>query len=203
MKPIAVFGISGRMGQALIRALQESSSPVFALSGAIASPASARLGQDAAATGAPTGVLITGDAALGVRGARVAVDFSVASCVAAHAAVCAAAGVPLLIGATGLDAAGRALDCGRCPTRRRLLPHDPRGHSRAQPGIRLVIGEVRLALLEERAHALLDVLGGEGQRQHRNRKNCQHLPHPGKLGALPNRWMPAAGPAPATPTFRA
>jgi 4-hydroxy-tetrahydrodipicolinate reductase len=108
MKPIAVFGITGRMGQALIRALQESSSPVFALSGAIASPTSARLGQDAAATGAPTGVLIAADVSQGLRGAAVAVDFSVESCVAAHAAACAAAGVPLLIGTTGLDAAGRA-----------------------------------------------------------------------------------------------
>ncbi len=107
MKPIAVFGITWRMGQALIGALQESTS-VFALGGAIASPASARLGQDAAALGKPTGVLITGDAALGVRGAAVAVDFSVASCVAAHASVCAAAGVPLLVGATGLNAESRA-----------------------------------------------------------------------------------------------
>jgi 4-hydroxy-tetrahydrodipicolinate reductase len=108
MKSIAVFGITGRMGQALIRALQESSPPTLVLSGAIASPTSARLGQDAAATGTPTRVRITGDAALGVRGAAVAVDFSVGSSVAAHALVCAAAGVPLLIGTTGLDAAGRA-----------------------------------------------------------------------------------------------
>jgi 4-hydroxy-tetrahydrodipicolinate reductase len=108
MKPIAVFGITGRMGQALIRALQESSSTVFALSGAIASPASARLGQDAAATGAPTGVLITGDVSQGLRGAAVAVDFSVESSVAAHAVACAAAGVPILIGATGLDGQSRA-----------------------------------------------------------------------------------------------
>ncbi len=108
MKPIAVFGITGRMGQALIRALQDSASPAFALSGAVASPTSARLGQEAAATGAPTGVLITGDAAMGVRGAAVAVDFSVESCVGAHASICAAAGVPLLVGATGLTDQSRA-----------------------------------------------------------------------------------------------
>jgi 4-hydroxy-tetrahydrodipicolinate reductase len=108
MKPIAVFGITGRMGQALIRALQESASPAFALSGAIASPTSARVGQDAAASGKPTGVLITGDAAVGVRGAFVAIDFSVESCVAAHALICAAAGVPILIGTTGLDGQSRA-----------------------------------------------------------------------------------------------
>jgi 4-hydroxy-tetrahydrodipicolinate reductase len=108
MKSIAVFGITGRMGQALIQALQESSSPAFALSGAIASPTSVRLGQDAAAAGEPTGVLITGDVARGLRVAAVAVDFSVESYVAAHADACAAAGVPILIGTTGLDGQSRA-----------------------------------------------------------------------------------------------
>jgi 4-hydroxy-tetrahydrodipicolinate reductase len=108
MKSIAVFGITGRMGQALIQALQESSSPAFALSGAIASPTSVRLGQDAAAAGEPTGVLITGDVARGLREAAVAVDFSVESHVAAHADACAAAGVPILIGTTGLDGQSRA-----------------------------------------------------------------------------------------------
>jgi 4-hydroxy-tetrahydrodipicolinate reductase len=108
MKSIAVFGITGRMGQALIRALQESSPPALVLSGAIASPTSARLGQDAAATGPPTGVLITADVSQGLREAAVAVDFSVESSVAAHALVCAAAGVPILIGATGLDGQSRA-----------------------------------------------------------------------------------------------
>jgi 4-hydroxy-tetrahydrodipicolinate reductase len=107
MKSIAVFGITGRMGQALIQALQESSSPAFALSGAIASPTSVRLGQDAAAAGEPTGVLITGDVARGLREAAVAVDFSVESHVAAHADACAAAGVPILIGTTGLDGQSR------------------------------------------------------------------------------------------------
>lgn len=108
MKPIAVFGITGRMGQALIRALQEASPPVFTLSGAIASPSSARLGLDAAASGQSAGVLVTADALSGVQGAAVAVDFSVETSVAAHASLCAAAGIPILIGATGIGAAGRA-----------------------------------------------------------------------------------------------
>jgi 4-hydroxy-tetrahydrodipicolinate reductase len=102
MRPIAIFGITGRMGQTLIRALNEPHSR-FALSGAIASADSSRLGRDAGADGSPTGILITADAETGVRGASVAVDFSVGSCVAAHVACCAAAGVPLLIGATGFD----------------------------------------------------------------------------------------------------
>lgn len=102
MRCIAIFGITGRMGQTLIRALNETSSG-FRLSGAVASAGSSRLGQDAAGEGAPTGVAITSDPVQGLRGASVAVDFSVGSGVAAHAGDCAAAGVPLLIGTTGFD----------------------------------------------------------------------------------------------------
>jgi 4-hydroxy-tetrahydrodipicolinate reductase len=104
MRPLAIFGITGRMGQTLIRALNEES-PGFSLSGAIASAGSGRLGRDAAGEGPATGVLITADSKAGIRGAAVAVDFSVGSCVAAHAGECAAAGVPLLIGTTGFDEA--------------------------------------------------------------------------------------------------
>jgi 4-hydroxy-tetrahydrodipicolinate reductase len=102
MRRIAIFGITGRMGQTLIRALNEPKSG-FTLSGAVASAGSGRLGRDAAAEGPPSGVLITADSKAGIRGASVAVDFSVGHCVAAHAGDCAAAGVPLLIGATGFD----------------------------------------------------------------------------------------------------
>ena len=109
MPALAIFGITGRMGQSLLQVLREArDSPAFHLSGAVASSASARLGQDAAAAGEPTGVLITADLGAGIRGATVAVDFSLAHGVAAHAHACAAAGVAILVGATGIDAAGRA-----------------------------------------------------------------------------------------------
>jgi 4-hydroxy-tetrahydrodipicolinate reductase len=105
---LAIFGITGRMGQSLLQALKETST--FALSGAIASAESSRLGQDAAALGAPAaGVLITSDVGLGIRGAAVAIDFSVNTGVAAHAIACAAQRVPILIGATGFDASSRAI----------------------------------------------------------------------------------------------
>jgi 4-hydroxy-tetrahydrodipicolinate reductase len=104
--PLIVFGITGRMGQSLIGALREGSP--FALYGAIASSASQRLGQECAAQGAPTGVLITADAAAALKPGSVAVDFSLGSAVAAHAQACAETGVPLLVGATGIDAAGQA-----------------------------------------------------------------------------------------------
>jgi 4-hydroxy-tetrahydrodipicolinate reductase len=103
---LAVFGITGRMGQMLLRALRQSQS--LRLSGAVASPSSTRLGQDAAGEGAPTGILITSDAGVGIQGAAVAVDFSLGAGVAEHARACAAAGVPLVVGATGYDAAARS-----------------------------------------------------------------------------------------------
>jgi 4-hydroxy-tetrahydrodipicolinate reductase len=122
MPALAIFGITGRMGQSLLQALRESrETPGLSLSGAVASSTSARLGEDAgaadggpalagAADGGPAhaGVLITADVNAGIRGAAVAVDFSLADCVAAHAKACAAAGIPILVGVTGIDAAGRS-----------------------------------------------------------------------------------------------
>jgi len=43
----------------------------------------------------------------GAAGAALAADFSSGDCVAAHAGACAAAGIPLLVGATGFDLASR------------------------------------------------------------------------------------------------
>lgn len=105
MHPVAVFGITGRMGQSLVLALRETSA--LRLSGAVASAVSVRLGQDAALDGAPTGVSITCDLGQGLRGAAVALDFSVGESVAAHALACAEARVPLLVGTTGFDAPTR------------------------------------------------------------------------------------------------
>jgi len=65
-QPLVVFGITGRMGQALIRALREGSQ--FQLHGAIASPGSRRLGQECAAEGQPTGVMISADVAAALKG---------------------------------------------------------------------------------------------------------------------------------------
>jgi 4-hydroxy-tetrahydrodipicolinate reductase len=104
--PLIVFGITGRMGQSLISALREGSP--FRLQGAIASAASSRLGQDAALEGQASGIKITAEpSAVMARGA-VALDFSLSHAVAEHARACAVAGVPLLVGATGFDAAATA-----------------------------------------------------------------------------------------------
>jgi 4-hydroxy-tetrahydrodipicolinate reductase len=102
---LVIFGITGRMGQSLLRALREGSA--FRLSGAVGSSASGRLGQDAASEGEPCGVSITDDCAAALHRASVALDFSMSGAVAAHARACAQRGVPLLVGTTGLDAATR------------------------------------------------------------------------------------------------
>jgi 4-hydroxy-tetrahydrodipicolinate reductase len=110
MSGIAIFGITGRMGQTLVRALRECGTvPRLRLVGAVASTQSSRLGSDAAADGAPTGVVVTADPRAALRDAAVAVDFSLPQCVADNARACVAARVPLLVGATGFDSATREI----------------------------------------------------------------------------------------------
>ena len=97
---LAIFGITGRMGQSILRAL--SAAPRWRLSGALASAHSSRLGADANAQGTPTGVCITADPVTALAGASIAIDFSAAAAVAGHTDACAQAGVPLLVGTTAL-----------------------------------------------------------------------------------------------------
>jgi 4-hydroxy-tetrahydrodipicolinate reductase len=109
MAGLAVFGITGRMGQSVLRALREIAAPRFALCGALASASSARLGHDAAAEGPPTGVRVTADAGEALAGAAVALEFSVPQRIAEHARLCRDLEVPLLVGATGFDRETRAV----------------------------------------------------------------------------------------------
>jgi 4-hydroxy-tetrahydrodipicolinate reductase len=108
---LAVFGITGRMGQSLIRALRDGSlhnvPGDFQLSGALASSNSNSLGRDAALEGAATGIPITANLNDALKEARVAIDFSVGEAVLEHARACAQAGVPLLVGTTGLPLSTR------------------------------------------------------------------------------------------------
>ena len=111
MHGVAVFGVTGRMGRSLVRSLQQGDAEAagLALSGALAGSGSEALGRDAAggptaAGDGATGVRVTGDADDALHGAAVAVDFSRADGVAAHAAACVRADVPLVVGTTGLDA---------------------------------------------------------------------------------------------------
>jgi 4-hydroxy-tetrahydrodipicolinate reductase len=105
---VAIFGVSGRMGAALLRALDEV--PNARLSGATASSKSRWLKQDAGspAGGPLRGVVISDDPATAVRGARAAIDFALPDGTPQNLRACAGAKCPLVIGTTGLSDEARA-----------------------------------------------------------------------------------------------
>ena len=104
---IAILGCTGRMGRAVLQAMDEL--PGLVLSGASASAGSHSLGHDAgtAAGGGIRGVTVTADPAAALRGASVAVDFTLPEATASNLRAAAAVSCPLVIGTTGLDAATR------------------------------------------------------------------------------------------------
>jgi 4-hydroxy-tetrahydrodipicolinate reductase len=81
---VAIFGVSGRMGQAVVAAVEESSG--------------------AAVKGSTTS---SGDPAAALRGADVAIEFALPQATAANLAACVAAKRPIVIGTTGHDDAQR------------------------------------------------------------------------------------------------
>jgi 4-hydroxy-tetrahydrodipicolinate reductase len=105
LKRVAVIGVTGRMGLALLRAAPGF--PRLIVTGALASPASLALGRDAGEL-AGLGVanlVVTSDVKRALADADVALDFSNAAAAGANLAACRAARKPLLLGTTGLDAA--------------------------------------------------------------------------------------------------
>lgn len=104
MTNVAVLGVSGRMGRCLVKALRESEDLV--LSGALASATSAALGRDAGevAQAGPMAVEVTADRERALDKAAVAVDFTLPEAVEDNLAAAGAAGIPVVIGITGLDA---------------------------------------------------------------------------------------------------
>ncbi len=104
MNNVAVLGISGRVGRCLVRAIRESQD--FVLSGALASPTSAALGHDAgevAQTG-PVAVQVTADRGQALAKAVIAIDFTLPDALGDNLAAVEKAGIPLVVGITGLDA---------------------------------------------------------------------------------------------------
>lgn len=99
-----VIGVSGRMGQALVRVAGELSE--VSITGAVASAGSASLGRDAGVLAGvePLGVEVTSDLATVLAAADVAIDFSQPHATRANIAACRAAHKPLLIGTTGFTA---------------------------------------------------------------------------------------------------
>lgn len=96
------------MGRAILTVLNETSG--LMLSGASASARSEWLGKPVGAGERPAGtpVIVTSDPAAAVRGAAVAIDFTLPEATAGNVAACVQARCPLVLGTTGHDRA--ALD---------------------------------------------------------------------------------------------
>ncbi len=109
MLQTVITGVSGRMGSTLLRLAR--STPGFSIVGATARPGSAAVGQDAALAARlsePLGLKVVD--ALGRAldaGAQVVIDFTSAHVSVEHARLCAARGVPMVIGSTGFSAESR------------------------------------------------------------------------------------------------
>jgi len=100
---IAVAGASGRMGRALLDAVMRS--PDLALTAALDAPTSPLIGRPA--PGAPH-VTVGADPRAALAQADVLIDFTRPEGTVAHAALCRAAGVAIVIGTTGLSDAQKA-----------------------------------------------------------------------------------------------
>jgi 4-hydroxy-tetrahydrodipicolinate reductase len=102
---VAVVGVAGRMGAQLVKAIHDA--PALKLAAAIDQPGGQAIGKDAGALAGlpPCGVSVTGDLRAALSGIDVVIDFSRAEAVGTTADTCAAAGVALMVGTTGLDAA--------------------------------------------------------------------------------------------------
>src|SRR3974377_419325 len=88
---VVLIGVTGRMGQALLRAA--AGFPQLIVTGAVASAASLALGRDAGGGGGvgPTTLIVTSDRAATLGAADVAIDFSSAAATGAYLEACRAA----------------------------------------------------------------------------------------------------------------
>jgi 4-hydroxy-tetrahydrodipicolinate reductase len=105
---VALLGASGRMGRSIVPLIAADATGLR-LSGALAAPGDASIGQDAGvfAGTAPLAVAITDQAPRALAGAEVAVDFTLADASMGHALACREAGCALVIGTTGHTEAQR------------------------------------------------------------------------------------------------
>jgi 4-hydroxy-tetrahydrodipicolinate reductase len=94
------------MGRALLEAVAAASD--LRLVAALDRPGSSSLGRDAGElVGVPLGVPVGDDVATALQDADVLIDFTRPEATLAHLAACRRAGVAMVIGTTGFDAAGR------------------------------------------------------------------------------------------------
>ena len=104
---VAIAGVSGRMGRALLEAV--AADQYCVLGAALDRPASTLLGQDAGVVyGAVAGVAVTDQVAAALTASKVLIDFTRPEASLGYLDACVAAGVPLVIGTTGFDEAGKA-----------------------------------------------------------------------------------------------
>ena len=104
---IALAGVSGRMGRALLEAVAADEGCV--LHAAIDRTGSLLVGQDAgAAWGTASGVRVTDQPPTALQAAQVLIDFTRPEATFGYLDACVAAGVPLVIGTTGFDEDGKA-----------------------------------------------------------------------------------------------
>ena len=101
---IVVTGASGRMGQMLIKAINDSDRAT--LVGAIERSGHDWVGRDVgeAMGGSAQGVVVTDDAQAAISNAQVVIDFTAPSATVAFAEMAANAGVVHVIGTTGMTA---------------------------------------------------------------------------------------------------
>lgn len=103
----AVAGVSGRMGRALLEAVAADTDCV--LCAALDRSGSPLVGQDpAAAWGGASGVRVSDQTAVAVQDAQVLIDFTRPEATFGYLDACVEAGVPLVLGTTGFDEAGKA-----------------------------------------------------------------------------------------------
>lgn len=98
---IVLIGVTGRMGEAVLRAAPLL--PQVMITGAVASTTSLALGRDAGEVAGfgVSNLPVTSDLPRALAEADVALDFSSAAAARANLAACRAAGKPLLLGTTG------------------------------------------------------------------------------------------------------
>lgn len=103
MTRVAIPGCAGRMGRALVQALDAAAA--LELGGACEAPGSPVVGQDAGTVAglAPAGVVITDGLDAMLEQADGVIDFSALAVTLELAPRCASRGLPLVVGTTGFD----------------------------------------------------------------------------------------------------
>lgn len=103
---VVIAGCTGRMGRALLEAVAAATD--LRLTAALDRTGSPALGRDAGElAGGPLGVTVSDDVAAALQVADVLIDFTRPEATLCHIAACRRAGVAMVIGTTGFDAAGR------------------------------------------------------------------------------------------------